>query len=209
MSRAPEPSGPRDVQLEIDARWWELPVHDEVDEPGWSRDLVDDALAARGMTERPERRQVYADMYSQLLASLRSTADDPDLRLITAYCYLPDADLLYAALARLAALVLPTGSTLDDAVATLVASADDRYGDERVSEMETASGPCLRIAQLLLDPATGGDSGVTSSIAYLWPTGDDGVFLVLACTFASPVEGALHEEALDELAASLVRGELV
>ena len=60
--------------------------------------------------------------------------------------------------------------------------------------------------QLVLDPETGGDSGVTSSLVYLWPIQQDGVFLVLACTFASPVEGGLHEPAMDELASTLTKG---
>jgi hypothetical protein len=133
------------------------------------------------------------------------TGDDPDLKIILAYCYVPDEDLLYAALAKMAVLVLPEQATLDDAVSSLVASSGDSYGEARIEEMATASGPCVRVRQLLLDPETGGESGVTSSAAYLWPTQQNGVFLALACTFASPVEG-LHEQALDEFAATLTKG---
>lgn len=197
---------PDGVRLDIDGRWLELPIHEDVDVDFWARDLVDEALRAREVEAVKGKRRAYADMFTELLAVERAAADEPDFKLISVYCYVPDEELLYTAVARLAALVLPEGSSLDDAVAAAIAPADLRYGNESVSELATASGPCIRVQQLVLDPETGGDSGVTSSLVYLWPIRQDGVFLVLACTFASPVEGGLHEPAMDELASTLTKG---
>ena len=205
MTRVDGPE-PGRVQLALDGRWLEFPVHDDVDVRRWSRRLVDEALAAREVTAPKAQRKAYADMYAQLLAVLRSTADEPDMKLMSAYCYVPDTDLLYAALVKLVALALPLDSTIDDAVSSLVTAPAARYGEERITELETAGGRCVRIQQLLLDDAGGADSGVTSSLSYVWATEEDSVFLVLVTTFASPVEGALHEEALDELAATLTKG---
>lgn len=206
MTPSDERPAERDVRLEIDARWLELQINEDVRVDRWARTLVDDALAARQVSEPKAKRRIYADMYEQLLGVLRASADEPDMRLMTAYCYVPDNDLLYAAMAKLVALALPPGATLDDAVASVIAPVEDRYGDALVTEMDTASGPCVRVQQLMLDPERGGESGVTSSLAYLWPTQADAVFLVLAATFASPIDGGLHEQALDELAATLVKG---
>ncbi len=206
MSSPEEQIPPDEVRFELDGRWLVLPIHENVDIDVWARGLVTEALRAREVQVVKGARKVYADMYAELLTGLRATAEEPDLKLMMAYCYVPDSNLLYAAMAKMVIIVLPEQSTLDDAVASLVAPADASYGDARIEELTTASGPCIRVQQLLLDPETGGDSGVTSSLAYLWPTQQDGVFLVLACTFASPVEGGLHEQAMDELASTLRKG---
>ncbi len=206
MNSSEEQIPPDEVRLETDGRWLVLPIHENVDIDVWARGLVKEALRAREVQLVKGARKVYADMYAELLTGLRATAEEPDLKLMMAYCYVPDSNLLYAAMAKMVIIVLPELSTLDDAVASLVAPAGANYGDARIEELTTASGPCVRVQQLLLDPETGGDSGVTSSLAYLWKTQQDGVFLVLACTFASPVEGALHEPAMDELASTLRKG---
>jgi hypothetical protein len=150
---------PDGVRLDIDGRWLELPIHEDVDVDVWARDLVDDALRAREVEAVKGKRRAYADMFTELLAVERAAADEPDFQLISVYCYVPDAELFYTAMARLAALVLPEGSSLDDAVGAVVAPADRRYGSELVGGLDTASGPCIRVQQLVLDPETGGDSG--------------------------------------------------
>lgn len=170
----------------------------------WATELVDQALAVRQVSPPAGVRAVYADMYASLLGQVRDDADAPDLVLVAAWFYVPDQELLYAAGVKLMALVLAEEATLDDAVAALVVPADQRYGEALVTELATRTGPCLRVQQLVLDAAAaGGDSGVSSTLGHLWPLAEPGTFLVLMTTFASAVEGGLHEEAVDDFAAGV------
>lgn len=204
------------VQLALDKRWLEFPVYGQVP-ASWATDLVNGALRDRGVKESRRRREVLYDMYAQLLQVLRDEArevehhleadDQPGLRLLSAYVYCPTDSLVYAADARLYAIELPPGQeTLDAAIGHFVLPEQARFGPAAVSELDTASGTCARVAQLALDAQTGGDSGVASVVSYLWPTARAGVFLLLTARFGTPVEGAAHEATLDELARSLTTG---
>lgn len=199
----PAATAPTTVQLELGRSWVEAPVHEDVGADVWGRQMISEALAARGSYPSAERQAVYAAMYADLLRMLREGADYDDMKLVSAYFYVPDEDLFYSAMVKLVALALPPGSTLDDAVQAVVAAPEERYGEAIVSELETASGPCLRVQQLVLEPQAGGDSGVLSCLLYVWPPAQDGVVLTLACSFGTPVDGALYEAALDGFAASL------
>ena len=192
-----------DVAVRLDARWLELPVQQQVDVSQWAEQLVSDAAAAREVEPSTDRRRVYEQTYAALLESTCAPTDDSQ-QLLAAYCLVPGEELLYTATAQLTAVSLATGMTQEDVVSELVVPEGERYGPPVVDELDTGFGTCTRVRQLLLaEPGGDDESGVWTSLAYAWPTEDDGIYLLLTASFASPVDAAVHEADVDALAQSL------
>jgi hypothetical protein len=169
----------------------------------WASQLVETALAEHGSQQSAHNRMVLEQMYAAHLALARGLADD-DRQVLLTFCLAPGGDLMPVVTVNLSAVSLYTDMPEGAVVDLLVLPEEQRHAPPDADELETGAGVCTKVRQLVLPPAAeGGDADLVTSLLYLWPTVDDGIYLLLDAYFTSPAEAVVFEPDIDALAVSL------
>ncbi|MEX2289953.1 MAG: hypothetical protein WD794_06460 [Mycobacteriales bacterium] len=193
------------LQVALDPRWIELPVHEPVEAGEWAAAAVADALAVRGIVEDPRVVNLYVQTYAATLDGLRerTTAVDGVL-LAGAYALVGQAELLADTVAELAYVSMEGFDRFEDVVDSCVAPEVQRFADPDVSELDTAFGTAVRVQQLrIVDEGEGREPSLQTSVVYLWPGLAPGRAVMLSAWFGSPVDAETTRPVVDQLAASL------
>lgn len=179
------------VEVAADSRWVPLALGDDVDAA--SAETAAEVLRVRDEDPPdPERLQDVTALVAGLSRHARE-ADDPDAPLVAAFALMPEAEPVPLTVASLR-LVEGWGS-LDDAVAALVAPAEERYDEPVVDMLDTPAGRAARVSQRLVAP----DASVREWLGAAWLLADAEATLLLSATFFDLVEAAEWADAFDDL----------
>lgn len=196
-----------DLQVELDGQWVEVPVRDSQEAGEWAAEAVDRGLRLRGATAGAAVHRLYVQTYAALLEMLRSRQGEEgsDLLLLGAYAFAPGDDLLPWTTVEVSLAALPEGWAVDRLLDSLVAPEDQRFGDPGISDVGTRAGEATKVKQLLVVDAADGEQEVHTSLLYVWALPEHPhAVVVMSAYFASAVDGELCEQAVDDLAASLL-----
>lgn len=200
------PADPVRLQVLLDPRWIELPLHEPVEAGEWAAAAVADALAVRGIVEDPRAVHLFTQTYAAMLDSLRDRAAglDDDVHLAGAYALVGQDSLLPDTVAELAYLPLDGGAGFDSFVDSVVVPAAHRFGEPDVTELATEFGTAARVQQLrIVDEGEGREPSLQTSMVYLWPGLVPGRAVALSAWFGSPVDAESTRPVVDQLATSL------
>lgn len=197
-------SAPVLLHVALDGRWIELPVQGGQDPGDWAAEAVAEALALRGLVERPQVVELYTQTYAAVLEQLRERAEQDGAVVTAAFALVGDDDLLPVTVAELVVARLEPGQGVDAFVDALVVAPAERFGEPEVDEVPTASGPAVRLRQLRIVPGAPGDEpSVQTSVVHVWPGPAEHLATMLTSWFGSPVDAETCGEALGEVVASL------
>lgn len=195
-----------DLSVTLDDRWFEMPVTPETDVAAWAAGAVGRALALRGLIETGGRRLVWEQLFAAEVDLVTADVDD-ERQVVAAYLLVPAADMVPVTVVSLQVMwVGPAG--VGGAVDSAVVPPAQRYGAPQVDELATKAGPCVRVRQVLCQPAVGPSSAAGSDIlrnavVYIWDLPEHELVLVGSALFGSPADGAVYGEVVDDLAASV------
>ncbi len=200
-------------ELESSSDWLQVPL-DGVDPLEWATATVEQLVAGLGRQVPPAEQQIYQQTYAEVAVRARARAASEDETLVGTYLLLAEGDAVPVVSADLVLEPVDPEQGVDDLVEALMLPPSQRFGDPVVDELDTRSGPAVRIRQLgVVGPAAGtrdsgagdddADDRVVTLVVVVWPGPLHGLATLLTATFGSPVDAELHAASVDDLAAGL------
>jgi hypothetical protein len=187
------------VEMFADPRWLSIPLEPDIDVDSWAATSATQAFEVRETTPTEDELGLAAAVYAGLARNVQAAAADPEQPLEGAFALVAGENVFPVTVAT-ARRLTAAGMSTDEIIGTLIAPADERYGEPDIDDFDTTAGTAYRVTQRMPVETEEGTQELHEWQAYLWHVEEAEAAVLLTVQFVDLIDAAVFDDSVRHLA---------